>query len=147
VLTFETETDVLDLDHLAARQPDSAHFRDWEVAGTAHADTYITPVDPTDTGDGQGDIQAFDTVLDPPSTPDPTHPPTGRRDRAYRRCQPLHRRRLIPRQRHTAPQATSSRPVSSHPTIGRDVRCPGLPSHVTDVRAVEPVPRHSAQKR
>lgn len=44
------------------------------MAGTAHADTYVTPVGPTDTGDIQGDIQVFDTMLDPPSTPDPTHP-------------------------------------------------------------------------
>jgi len=74
VLTFETETDVLSLGYLAARQPDSASFRLWEVAGTAHADTYITPVGPTDTGNGQGDIQAFETMLDPPTTPDPSHP-------------------------------------------------------------------------
>ncbi|MFJ9898445.1 alpha/beta hydrolase domain-containing protein [Streptomyces sp. NPDC091280] len=74
VLTFETETDLLDLGYLAARQPDSARFRLWEVAGTAHADTYITPVGPTDTGDGQGDVAAFNTLIDPPATPDPTHP-------------------------------------------------------------------------
>jgi hypothetical protein len=74
VLTFETETDVLALGYLAARQPDTAHIRLWEVAGTAHADTYITPVGPTDAGDGQGDIQAFATMLNPPTTPDPSHP-------------------------------------------------------------------------
>ncbi|MFC8520599.1 alpha/beta hydrolase domain-containing protein [Streptomyces sp. NPDC057257] len=74
VLTFETETDLLMLGYLAARQPDSARFRLWEVAGTSHADTYITPVGPTDTGDGQGDVAAFNTLLDPPSTPDPSHP-------------------------------------------------------------------------
>ncbi|MFJ9558417.1 alpha/beta hydrolase domain-containing protein [Streptomyces fuscichromogenes] len=74
VLTFETETDLLDLGYLAARQPDSARFRLWEVAGTAHADTYITPVGPTDIGDGQGDVAAFNTLIDPPATPDPTHP-------------------------------------------------------------------------
>jgi hypothetical protein len=74
VLTFETETDVLALGYLAARQPDAANFRLWEVAGTSHADTYITPVGPTDTGNGQGDIQAFNTLLDPPTTPDPSHP-------------------------------------------------------------------------
>ena len=37
VLNFETETDVLA--HLAARQPDSADYRLWEVAGTAHVDS------------------------------------------------------------------------------------------------------------
>lgn len=41
VLTLETETDVVGvLDYLPARQPDSATFRLWEVAGTAHADAY-----------------------------------------------------------------------------------------------------------
>ncbi|KPI22645.1 hypothetical protein OK074_7183 [Actinobacteria bacterium OK074] len=74
VLTFETETDLLSLGYLAARQPDSAEFRLWEVAGTAHADTYITPVGATDTGDGQGDARAFATLLDPPTTPDPPPP-------------------------------------------------------------------------
>ncbi|WP_405717758.1 alpha/beta hydrolase domain-containing protein [Streptomyces sp. NBC_01537] len=74
VLTFETETDLLTLGYLAARQPDSEHFRLWEVAGTAHGDTYITPVGPKDTGDGQGDIQAFDTLLHPPTTPNPDYP-------------------------------------------------------------------------
>ncbi len=37
VLNFETETDVLA--HLAARQPDNANYRLWEVAGTAHVDS------------------------------------------------------------------------------------------------------------
>jgi Alpha/beta hydrolase domain len=36
VLNFETETDVLF--HLPARQPDSADYRLWEAAGTAHVD-------------------------------------------------------------------------------------------------------------
>ena len=40
VLTFETETDLLVLGFLPARQPDGPLFRLWEVAGTAHADTY-----------------------------------------------------------------------------------------------------------
>ncbi|WP_244927762.1 alpha/beta hydrolase domain-containing protein [Nocardioides sp. W7] len=41
VLTLETETDVVGvLNYLPARQPDSATFRLWEVAGTAHADAY-----------------------------------------------------------------------------------------------------------
>jgi hypothetical protein len=40
VLTFETETDLIILGYLTARQPDSDRFRLWEVAGTAHADTY-----------------------------------------------------------------------------------------------------------
>ena len=51
VLTFETETDLTFLGYAAARQPDSARFRLWEVAGTAHADTYTTVVGGTDLGD------------------------------------------------------------------------------------------------
>src|SRR5262245_29004618 len=38
VLTFETETDLTFLAYVADRQPDSEHFRLWEVAGTSHAD-------------------------------------------------------------------------------------------------------------
>ena len=42
VLTLETETDVLSfLNYYAARQDDSARFRLWEVAGTAHADRFL----------------------------------------------------------------------------------------------------------
>jgi len=40
VLTFETETDVLGLGFVAARQPDTDLIRAWEVAGTAHGDYY-----------------------------------------------------------------------------------------------------------
>jgi hypothetical protein len=40
VLTFETETDLTLLGYFGARQPDTDRFRLWEVAGTAHADTY-----------------------------------------------------------------------------------------------------------
>ncbi len=38
VLQFETETDLIGLGHLAARQDDSETVVTWEVAGTAHAD-------------------------------------------------------------------------------------------------------------
>ena len=40
VMTFETETDVVFLEYLNARQPDTDLFRAWEVAGTAHGDYY-----------------------------------------------------------------------------------------------------------
>jgi hypothetical protein len=41
VLLVETESDLLgQLQYVRARQPDSAHLRLWEVAGTAHADRY-----------------------------------------------------------------------------------------------------------
>jgi alpha/beta hydrolase family protein len=50
VLVFETETDLSFLQYFFARQPDSDHFRLWEVAGTAHADTYTVSVGSTDLG-------------------------------------------------------------------------------------------------
>jgi len=74
VLAVETETDLIPLDYYAARQADSPDFRDWEIAGAAHADTYIAEVGFIDTGNGAGDIAAFDTMLDPPTTPDPADP-------------------------------------------------------------------------
>lgn len=40
VLTFQAENDLTTLGYLPARQDDSANFRLWEVAGTAHADVY-----------------------------------------------------------------------------------------------------------
>jgi hypothetical protein len=60
VFTFETESDVIRLGFLPSRQPDSAHFRLWEVAGTSHADSYFTGgvVDL-----GQGDAER--ALLDP----------------------------------------------------------------------------------
>jgi len=43
VFQFQTETDVTGmLGFLAARQPDTDKLRTWEVAGTAHADQYLT---------------------------------------------------------------------------------------------------------
>ncbi len=40
VLTFQSETDVVRLGSGRARQPDSRHFRLWELAGASHFDTY-----------------------------------------------------------------------------------------------------------
>jgi hypothetical protein len=41
VLMFISETDLMaPMGYLAARQDDNEHLRTWEVAGTAHADTY-----------------------------------------------------------------------------------------------------------
>jgi hypothetical protein len=51
VLTFETETDLTLLGFVQARQADTDRFRLWEVAGTAHADTYTVAVGSTDKGD------------------------------------------------------------------------------------------------
>jgi hypothetical protein len=51
VLTFQTETDLIMLGYLSDRQPDGRNFRLWEVAGTAHADTYTVIVGFGDKGD------------------------------------------------------------------------------------------------
>jgi hypothetical protein len=50
VLTFQTETDLVLLGFLSDRQPDGERFRLWEVAGTAHADTYLLVVGMNDLG-------------------------------------------------------------------------------------------------
>jgi hypothetical protein len=63
VLVFQTETDVVAIGSLAARQPDSVHVRTWEVAGTAHADTYLLVAGPGDEGPA-----ALDTTHLPPVT-------------------------------------------------------------------------------
>lgn len=40
VFMFETQTDLIQLGYAAAQQPNTAHIRTWEVAGTSHADAY-----------------------------------------------------------------------------------------------------------
>jgi hypothetical protein len=51
VLVVQSETDVFGaLAYLPARQPDSTHFRLWEVAGAAHCDTYFLCAAPLDSG-------------------------------------------------------------------------------------------------
>src|SRR5262245_29273789 len=62
VLTFETETDLLGLGFIRARQPDTAHLHVWEVAGTAHGDLYHLSVGMTDAGPA-----ALDTTYLPPN--------------------------------------------------------------------------------
>ena len=49
VMAFETETDLLS-GYAADRQPDDRWFRDWEVAGTSHADDYLTGIGLSDNG-------------------------------------------------------------------------------------------------
>jgi hypothetical protein len=63
VLTFETESDLVLLGYLAARQPDSERFRLWEVAGTSHADTYTVVVGMTDRGDSPGAANLVITTM------------------------------------------------------------------------------------
>jgi hypothetical protein len=65
VLTFETETDLTVLAYLSAhQQDDSKHFRLWEVAGTAHYDTYGLGAGNTDLGDDPS-IAALVITADP----------------------------------------------------------------------------------
>ncbi|MEO8605150.1 MAG: alpha/beta hydrolase domain-containing protein [bacterium] len=64
VMIFQTETDVLGLGSLAARQPDSTHVRLWETAGTAHADTYTLLVGMSDLGNSP-DVAKLVVTADP----------------------------------------------------------------------------------
>lgn len=41
VFMFETQTDLIELGYVAARQPNTNRIRTWEVAGTSHADEYL----------------------------------------------------------------------------------------------------------
>ena len=66
VLTFETETDLTGLDYFPARQPDADRFRLWEVAGTAHADTYVAIVGREDLGDSPDAAAILLTTSAPP---------------------------------------------------------------------------------
>lgn len=50
VLTLQSETDVAGLGGGLARSPDGERFRLWEVAGAAHADTYLIAGAARDTG-------------------------------------------------------------------------------------------------
>jgi hypothetical protein len=51
VLIFISETDLMfPGGYLSARQPDNDHLRVWEVAGTAHGDTYVLGVSAVDSG-------------------------------------------------------------------------------------------------
>jgi hypothetical protein len=71
VFLFETESDLLGLGYLAARQPATPYIREWETAGTAHDDTYGLLYSRNDTGDGTADTSAFASMLNPPKDPIP----------------------------------------------------------------------------
>ena len=66
VLTFETETDLTFLGFYSARQRDSRRLRLWEVAGTAHADTYLLVTGGADLGHSPA---AADIVITPAPVP------------------------------------------------------------------------------
>jgi hypothetical protein len=67
VMTFTTETDLITLGYLGARQPDTKRFRNWEVAGTSHADVYTVIVGMKDTGTPESDVELFGLMLQPPT--------------------------------------------------------------------------------
>ncbi len=71
VLLFETEADLLTLGYKAARQPPTNSIREWEVAGTAHDDTYGLLYSRSDNDNGVADIEAFESMLNPPKDPIP----------------------------------------------------------------------------
>jgi hypothetical protein len=71
VLLFETEADLLGLGALAARQPSTRYIREWETAGTAHDDTYGLEYARADNLNGAADVQAFESMLQPPKDPIP----------------------------------------------------------------------------
>ena len=66
VLVFNTETDT---GSVLARQPDSAAYRLWEVAGTAHFDQYGLLTGATDTGRRADVAEWFDSMLHPTNQP------------------------------------------------------------------------------
>jgi hypothetical protein len=67
VLAVQTETDLVALGYLAARQDDSARVRIWEVAGTAHADDYVANLGAGDDGSGETGVRELAAMLDPPA--------------------------------------------------------------------------------
>jgi len=54
VFLFSTETDLTLLGYAGARQPDGATVRSWDVAGTAHADSFLLGGDAVGAGIGLG---------------------------------------------------------------------------------------------
>jgi hypothetical protein len=50
VLTVQSETDVVGLGSAGSRQDDAPRFRLWEIAGAAHADTYLLVASAADDG-------------------------------------------------------------------------------------------------
>ncbi len=64
VMVVQAEGDVIG-SNLGVRQPDTPLFREWEIAGTSHADAYTIGVGFTDLGDGAGATQMFDLMRAP----------------------------------------------------------------------------------
>lgn len=66
VLMFQTESDLILLNSLPSNQPDSNLFRLWEVAATAHADTYTLLVGNSDLGDDPSVAEVIETTQGAP---------------------------------------------------------------------------------
>lgn len=64
VMVVQAEGDVVG-SNLGARQPDTPLFREWELAGTAHADAYTVVVGFNDLGTGAGADQMFGYMRNP----------------------------------------------------------------------------------
>jgi hypothetical protein len=64
VMVVEAEGDVIG-SNLGARQPDTSKFREWEIAGTSHADSYTIAVGFGDVGDGAGATKMFAFMRSP----------------------------------------------------------------------------------
>jgi hypothetical protein len=65
VMVVMSEGDVI-ISNGAARQPDTPMFREWEIAGTSHADAY-TLQGLSDPGDGSGALAMFGFLRAPPN--------------------------------------------------------------------------------
>ena len=64
VMVVQAEGDVIG-SNLGARQSDTARFREWELAGTSHADSYTISVGGSDIGNGAGAAQMFAFMRSP----------------------------------------------------------------------------------
>ena len=71
VLLYETETDLITLGYLPARQADTRHVATWEVAGTAHFDLYGLKGGATDRGRLASVAEWFNSMQHPTNQPDP----------------------------------------------------------------------------
>lgn len=76
VFVVQAETDVIG-SNLAVRQPDTDTFREWELAGTSHADAYMAGVGFSDLGDGAGATAMFARMRDPGPPPGGCASPTN----------------------------------------------------------------------
>ncbi len=70
VLVVSAETDLVGdrLGYAKARQDDTAYFASWEIAGTAHGDSYSLGIGDTDDGSGAADAALFASMLQPPDS-------------------------------------------------------------------------------